>query len=193
MRMEKMLIIKKKINKRRPKFVRQEGTSKRILQKVGWRKPKGYHSKIRRKFKGRRKMPNAGYRSPLLVRGLNMQGLKPVLVKNVAEAAALVAKTDAAIIAKVGKKAKVEILKKLVEAKVKILNILNPEKFIADVEAEVKKRKDEKKAKEEKKKKSKEESLKKAAEKKKETEEKSEEEKKKEQAEEQRKVLAQPQ
>ncbi|MDI6737095.1 MAG: eL32 family ribosomal protein [Nanoarchaeota archaeon] len=190
--MEKLLAIKKSINRRRPKFVRQEGTSKRMLQKVGWRKPKGYHSKIRRKFAGHRKMPNAGYRSPALVRGLNMQGLKPVLVQNVAEAAALVAKTDAAIIAKVGKKARVEILKKLVEAKVKILNILNPEKFIADVEAEVKKRKDEKKAKEEKKKKSKEESLKKAAEKK-ETEEKSEEDKKKEQAEEQRKVLAQPQ
>ena len=29
---EDMLALKKKINKRRPKFVRQEGTSKRMLQ-----------------------------------------------------------------------------------------------------------------------------------------------------------------
>lgn len=190
--MEKMLIIKKKINKRRPKFVRQEGHSKKMLTKT-WRKPKGYHSKIRRKFKGRRKMPESGYRSPRIVRGLTLQGFNPVLVRNVAEAAALVAKTDGAIIAKVGRKAKVEIVKKLLAAKVKILNELNPEKFISDIESEIKKRQDEKKAKEEKKKKSKEESLKKASEKKKEEEVKSEEDKKKDQIEEHKKLLETPQ
>lgn len=191
--MEKMLMLKKKMNKARPRFVRQEGTSKRMLQKVGWRKPKGYHSKIRRKFKGHRAMPNVGYRSPSLVRGLNMHGLKPVVVRNLAEAAALVAKNDAAVISNVGKKLKVEMIRELLKAKVKILNVLNPEKFVSDVEAEIKRRQDEKKAKEDRKKKSKEESLKKAAEKKKEEEAKTEEEKKKEKEEEQRKVLERPQ
>ena len=51
-------------------------------------------------------MPESGYRSPRIVRGLTLQGFNPVLVRNVAEAAALVAKTDGAIIAKVGRKAK---------------------------------------------------------------------------------------
>jgi len=191
-KMEKLLAFKKQINKRRPKFVRQEGTSKRMLQKVGWRKPKGYHSKIRRRFRGRRKMPCYGYASPNAVKGMTMQGLLPVRVENVAEAARLVAKRDTAVIAAVGKRAKVDIIKKLLEAKVKILNVLNPEKFIQDVEAKLNERKAAKKSKEDKKKKSKEESLKKAEEKKKEeknAEEKTEEEKKKEQVEEHKKLL----
>lgn len=188
--MKEMLIIKKQINARRPKFVRQEGTSKRMLQKVGWRKPKGYHSKIRRKFAGHRKMPNVGYRSPLMVRGMTMEGLFPKVVYNLADAAKLVAGKDIAVVAAVSKKAKVEILKQLMSAKIRIQNILDPQRFIADVEDEIKKRKEIKNKREEHKKKSKEESLKKAEEKKKEKkEEKTEEELKKENEEEQRQVL----
>lgn len=190
--MSDKMMLKKAIAKIRPAFVRQEGHSKKKLG-LKWRKPKGYHSKIRRKFKGRRKMPSPGYASPKALRGLTMKGLNPVLVRNLTDAAGLVAKKDAAIIAKVGKKLKVEMLKVLAGAKVDVLNVLNPEKFIADVEERIRKKKEEQKAKEEKKKKSKAESLKKAEEKKKEKkEEKTEEELKKEQAEEQRKVLEKP-
>lgn len=191
--MSDKMMLKKQIAKRRPAFIRQEGTSKKKLQKVKWRKPKGYHSKMRRKFAGRRAMPSPGYGSPKELKGLTMKGLNPVLVRNLADAAGLVAKKDGAIIANVGKKLKVELLKVLAAAKVDVLNVLNPEKFVAEVEAQIKKKQEEKKAKEEKKKKSKAESLKKAEEKKKEkAEEKTDEEIKKEQAEEQRKLLEKP-
>lgn len=188
--MEDMLALRQRIKKKKPKFVRQEIQRRKKLTEK-WRQPKGYHSKIRRKFGGKRKQPGMGYCSPKAVKGLSKQGLNLVNVSTLNIIEKMDAKKDIAIVARVGMKKKIELLKKLLEKKIKILNILNAEEIIKKADEEMKKKKEEKKKREEKKKKSKAESLKKAEEKKKkeEAEEKTEEEKKKEEKEEHRKIL----
>ncbi len=187
---EDLLILKKKAKKRKPVFLRQEAHL-RVKLADKWRKPKGIQSKMRRKHASKRKSPCVGFRTPKSLRGMDQTGLNIMRVKNVSDLQALDAKTDAAIVANVGKKKKLEIIKKLLELKIKILNIINPEEFLKKAEEEAKKKKEAKQTREEKKKKEKEERLKKAEEekKKKEAEEKPDEEKKKEEKEEQRKML----
>jgi len=185
---EDLLVLRKKSKKKKPSFLRQEAL-KRVKLKNTWRKPKGGQSKTRRKFRGKGRCPNPGYGSPKAVRGLNQDGLNIIRVSNIQDVQKLDAKKDAAIIARVGKKNKIEILKKLIELKIKILNELKPEEFIKKVEDEAKKNKEAKKSREEKKKKEKEERLKKAEEKQKKEEEKTEEEKTEEAKEEKKKVL----
>jgi len=187
---EESLILRRNIKKKKPNFLRQEAQRRKKLAK-NWRQPKGGQSKLRKKQGGKRAHPSPGYSSPRKVRGLSREGLIIAAVGNLSEAESLDPKTQGAVISKVGKKKKVEIIKKLLEKKARILNIISPEEFVKETEEEIKKKKQEKKAKQEKKKKSKEERLKKAEEKKKKEEEekKPEEEKKKEEKEEQRKIL----
>src|SRR3989344_5763532 len=71
----KLLELRKEIKERKPEFIRQDNP-KRMKVNDKWRKPKGIHSKIRHKFKGRRKMPSRGYKSPYDVRGLHISGIK---------------------------------------------------------------------------------------------------------------------
>jgi len=185
---EKKLILRKAIKKKKPAFMRQEGFRRKKLEKK-WRQPKGMHSKMRRKQGAKRKQPSPSYSSPREVKGLSMNGLKMIRVSNVFDADRLDPKNEGAIVANIGARKKVEVLKKLIEKKVTILNILKPEEFIKKVQDKLDAKKKELKVKQEKKKKSKEESLKRAEEKKKEEEAKSEEEKEEETKEEKRKIL----
>jgi len=186
MEKEALLKLKKDICKKRPEFIRQEAHKKKKLE-MKWRQPKGQHSKMRKRFLGHRKHPSPGYRVPKKVRGLTLAGLKPVNVSNVRDAERLDPTTEIAVVANVGEKKKIEILKKLLEKNAKILNVKSPQEHIKSIEEALAKRKEETKKKEEKKQKSKEESLKKAKEKT--IEEKSAEEKAKEEKEEMKKVL----
>lgn len=189
MKKEDLLILKKRIKAKKPDFVRQEACRRKKLEEK-WRQPKGRHSKLRRKFGGKRKHPGMGYCSPRLVKGLTMDGLKPVNVANLKDVDKIDPKTDVAVIAATGLKKKVAIIKKLNEKKVKILNIKEPVAYIKQVEDLMAKKKKEKEAKLKKKELSRKEKLKAAEEKKKkEEEEKSAEEKEKEAKEEQRKIL----
>jgi large subunit ribosomal protein L32e len=71
------MIKKRKI----PEFRRPlAGTIKRI--KESWRRPRGFHSKVRQKEKSKLKMPDIGYRQPKEVRGLHPSGFKEVLARN---------------------------------------------------------------------------------------------------------------
>lgn len=182
---EKMLMLRKAKKK---VFLRQEAQRRKKLGKK-WRQPKGMHSKMRRKFGGKRAQPGQGYRAPRAVRGLSRQGLNMVRVSKVKDVERMDPKSDIAVIARLGKRKKVDVIKKLLEKKIAMLNMLKPEEFIKKVEEELAKRKEELKAKQAKKKKSKEESLKKAEEKKAKEKEKTEEEKKEETEEEKRKIL----
>lgn len=70
------------IKKRTRRFTRHE--SDRYLRvKVNWRKPKGIDNRVRRRFKGQRRMPKIGYGNAKLTRHVLPNGLKKVLVHNV--------------------------------------------------------------------------------------------------------------
>ena len=65
-----------------------------------------------------------GYRSPVLVRGLHPSGLEDVLIHNIKELEALNPETQGARVAStVGKRKRVEIVKKAKELGIKIFNI----------------------------------------------------------------------
>lgn len=186
--MKELLQLREERKAKKPVFIRQLGTSMPALGKK-WRAPKGMHSKLRKKFRGKRKMPSIGYSSPSKVKGLHPSGLKQVLIHTVADLSYLKENVGIIIASTVGKKKKIEIIKKAKELKIKILHIKDLDKYVKDVEESVKQKKVVAKEREEKKKKSKEETEKKAKEKEKEKQEPTPEEKEKEEKEEKRKVL----
>lgn len=88
--------------------------------RVKWRRADGVHSKIRRKRAGYPIMPSIGFGTPKTESG-KVQGLNPVLVHNVKEISAL-DKNSIAVIARVGAKNKMAMLKKAEEMKIKVAN-----------------------------------------------------------------------
>jgi large subunit ribosomal protein L32e len=133
------------LKKRKPFFIRQEGHKKKKLG-LKWRRPKGMHSKLRRMLRGNRARVEPGWGSPATVKGLSKEGLKKVVVGNVAQLAKIDASKEGAVISStVGMRKKVELLKKAKELGVKVLNA-NIDNYLARFE-EMQKAKDEKKAK----------------------------------------------
>jgi large subunit ribosomal protein L32e len=90
-------------------------------RKVAWRRARGVHSKIRRKRMGYPRKPTVGYRTASSEAHL-VQGMKAILVHNVAEVE-MVEKTNAIILARVGAKKKLDMIKKAKEKGLKILNL----------------------------------------------------------------------
>ena len=120
---ETLLEVRKELKERKPVFIRQDNPKRRKLN-YKWRKPKGIHSKIRHKFKGRRKMPSPGYKSPREVKGLHFSGLKIINVSSVDNLTVIKKENEGIIVAKnVGMKKQLEILKKAKELDIKVLNL----------------------------------------------------------------------
>lgn len=118
-----LLELRTRIKDRKPIFIRQDNP-KRMKVNDKWRKPKGIHSKIRHKFKGRRKMPSPGYKSPVDAKGLHSTGLKMVKVHSVDELKKINIDNEGIIVVKaIGMKKRFEILKKAKESGVQVLNI----------------------------------------------------------------------
>lgn len=191
--MERLLQIRKKLKKKKPKFLRQDAHKRKKLEKK-WRQPKGMHSKMRKKLRSYRKQPSIGYSSPKKVRHLTDSGLKKVVVSNIKSLENINPKTEVAIIARtLGLKKKIELLKKAKEKIITVLNVKDIDSFIKGVEEKRKQKKAESEKKEKEKQKVKEEALKKAEEKEKQQEKpKTEEDKKVEEKkikEEKKKVL----
>jgi len=107
---EELLEIRKNIKKKKPSFRRQEWfRMKRVGDK--WRKPRGIHSKLREHRKARGALPRPGYGSPAEVRGLNREGYREIVVRNVMEIEKINKKDEIAIIAStVGRKKRLTIL-----------------------------------------------------------------------------------
>jgi len=80
----RLLQLRAKANKKRPKFIRFECWRYKKL-KINWRRPRGIDSKIRKNFKGALASPNVGFRSPRKVRGLHASGFEEVLVHSTKE------------------------------------------------------------------------------------------------------------
>jgi large subunit ribosomal protein L32e len=70
------------ISGRRPAFKRQEWFR---YSKLGekWRKPKGIHSKMKRRLKRRQPLVDIGFRGPVAARALHPSGFEEILVHNV--------------------------------------------------------------------------------------------------------------
>ena len=113
------------------KFIRQDsfryskiGKNRRKLQK--WRRPKGGDSKMRLQRKSYPVSPAVGYKSPRKERG-KINSLTPSLVYNVKDIKKL-GKNAIVILARVGAKKKIEIIKQAQESKIKILNVKGSKK-----------------------------------------------------------------
>jgi len=95
------------------------GKKRRKLQK--WRRARGKSNKIRLGRVGCPSMPKVGFKTPRKTAG-KVQGLTPKLVHNVAELEKLT-KNDIAILARIGARKKLELIKKADELKIKIMNL----------------------------------------------------------------------
>lgn len=127
--MEKLLEVRKEMKERKPVFIRQDNP-KRMKLNYKWRKPKGIHSKIRHRFKGRRKMPSPGYKSPVKVKGLHASGLKFVNIFSAENLDGIKKDSEGIVVAKsVGMRKQLEIFKKAKENNIKVLNVNVDEKI----------------------------------------------------------------
>lgn len=128
-----LLEIRNSLKERKPEFIRQDNP-KRMKLNYKWRKPKGIHSKIRHHFKGRRKMPSPGFRSPVEVRGTHYSGLEIVIVASINDVAKIKNESEGIVVSKqVGMRKKLEILKRAKELKIAVLN-LNADEHIKKIE-----------------------------------------------------------
>jgi len=100
------------------RFLRS-GKKKKSLRK--WRRAKGVHSKIRRKRKGYPAKPSIGYKTDKRTFG-RINGLIPILISNPKQLEKAT-KENILIIAKVGAKKKIEIIKRANELGLKIANL----------------------------------------------------------------------
>ena len=130
-----LLEIRKKMKEKKPDFIREDyQRRKRLGRKLKWKKPKGIHSKIRHHFKGRRKMPSPGYKSPQEVKGFHAIGLEMVRVNSVEGLKRVNNKTQGIIIFKtIGAKKRLEVLKTAMQLNIKVLN-LNAEEAVKKIE-----------------------------------------------------------
>jgi len=109
--------------KRTPQFRRHEATKHHKKLSESWRKPRGKHSKMRARKKGKPCSVSIGYKSPEPVRGLTRAGKKRIRVFNVSDLKTVDAKSEQAVIASgVGRKKRLEIMKTAEELKIRVAN-----------------------------------------------------------------------
>jgi len=139
---------KRKFLRRLTKALLRLGRKKKKKRK--WRRPRGRHSKVRKKRKGYVKPVSIGYGKPKEKKGL-IKGLKPVVVHNVEELKKVKQDEIAIIASGIGKKKKIEMAKIILENNIKVLNF-DAKKFLEAVEKETSKKEKAKEGKEENKK-----------------------------------------
>lgn len=186
---ETLLAQKRASKKKKPFFARQDAHKLKKLQQH-WRKPRGSDSKMRVGKRGYKRSVEPGWGSPRSLRGMNRDGKKEILVRNMNDLITL-KKGDIIILASVlGTKKKITLITKAKELGLIIRSIKNPDSYISTIQEEMKKKKEGKKKKEDEKK-EKQKKLEEKAEKKeaKKEEETSDEEKKEKEKKELDKIL----
>lgn len=109
----------KEFKRRDVKRYSKIGKNRKKLQR--WKKPTGRDNKMRLKRHGYPSVVSVGYKTPKKESGL-IDGKKPVLVHNTKELQ-LMEKNNVAILASVGAKKKLELIKKAQELGIKIINV----------------------------------------------------------------------
>ena len=116
------LKLRAKMRRKKPQFL-QQGSRNLVRLKKAWRHPRGKHSKLREHEVAKGAWPMPGYGMPRSVRGLHPCGLEEVRVFNVDQLNSIKPDKQACRIgAAVGKKKKMELIKKAGELKIKVLN-----------------------------------------------------------------------
>lgn len=132
------------------KFIRKDVHKKKRIP-LNWRRPKGITNKRRLNRKGHAPNVRPGYGTKAADRGKNKQGLMIITVATLSELKALNPKTQAALIAGVGKKRKIELISEAEKLKITLANFNvkkykeAAEKFLQKKKQEAEKRKEHKK------------------------------------------------
>ena len=114
--------LKSAMNKRRPKFKRENYFRLKRIQ-TSWRRAKGIDSKMRHKLKGKRKSPGTGYRSPKVLRGLHPVGKEIVIVSNLKELEAIDVDAQVAQIrGTVGSRKRIDLINYAEDNEIHIIN-----------------------------------------------------------------------
>ncbi|MEZ0346543.1 MAG: 50S ribosomal protein L32e [Infirmifilum sp.] len=120
----KQLKLRSRISARRPKFIRMNSWIIKRLDDV-WRSPRrSLENKIRLQRKGFPPLVKVGYRGPSKVRGLHPSGFQEVIVHTPEELENIDPNVQAVRIAStVGRRKRIEIIKKADEKGIRILNV----------------------------------------------------------------------
>lgn len=138
---KELLKVRSLIKRRKPTYTRQQTNQFAKFAKDGWRKPKGYQSKMRLRRRGHKGMPTVGFGSPKEVKGLNKAGFKEVVVKNIEDLKKVNTKEEIAVIGRtVGAKKKVAILEEAKKLKVNFANVFDVDGTIKSLTKEPKKK-----------------------------------------------------
>ncbi len=106
----------------RPRLRRQEWFRYKSLGEK-WRRPRGLHSKLRRRLAYRGASPTVGHRGPRRVRGFHPSGFEEVLVHRPEDLEGMEPTTQAARIAhSVGTKKRIAIQERADELEIRVLN-----------------------------------------------------------------------
>jgi large subunit ribosomal protein L32e len=119
---ERLMALKKRMARKRPKFERPESWRYVRISK-NWRKPKGIDNKTRQKRRGWPASPNIGYGSPKAVRDLHPSGMEEVAVFNVGDLAIIDPETQVARIGgSVGARKRSRIVEEAQKREIRVLN-----------------------------------------------------------------------
>ncbi len=133
--------MKKQIKRKKPNFVRQDIHKKKKLEKK-WRKPKGWHSKMRQGKRGQRKSVSTGYGTPREIKNLTKDGLKSVHIFSIRDK--LPEKGCIVISSGLGQKKRIEIVKLAEEKGIKVSNIKDIAAYLKKAEESMAARKEKK-------------------------------------------------
>jgi len=170
MDIKRLIEIRAQRKRRKPNFIRQDSHKLPSLKK-SWRMPKGHQSKIRRGINGHRPLPAVGFGSPAKIRHFHRSGKRVKVIHCMKDMETLTPDTFVIVMSgSLGRRKRIEILKKAVEKKFTVLNEKNPAEYIKNIEDGMKRGKEEKAKKQEEKKERKKQLEKEAEKKKKEKE-----------------------
>ncbi|MBI2143374.1 hypothetical protein HYU20_03460 [Candidatus Woesearchaeota archaeon] len=119
----KLLEVRKAVKGRKPNFQIQNSNDPKKRWPGRWKRPKGLQSKMRERRKGNPKYIEPGYGSPAAVRGATVEGLFPVVVRNVSDLGKVKDDEGVIISATVSIRKKAQIAKAAAGRKLKLLNL----------------------------------------------------------------------
>ena len=130
----RLLELRNRNKKKKSKFVVKD-THKKARVSSKWRKPRGRHSPVRQKHRGRPTMVSVGFGSPKAVKHLHKSGLEKIIIHNITELEKIDSKKQGIMVGRVvGNKKKIAILKLANEKKITILNTKDTKKYLEELE-----------------------------------------------------------
>lgn len=143
--MKDKLELRKRLNAKRPAFKKTDSYKHKKLTD-SWRAPKGLQNKVRLERWGKPAIVKAGYRNPAAVRGLHPFGLEIVRVESLRDLDKVDAKTQGALLARVGMRKARMLLEECSKRKITVLNVKSIEDALKEIDASLAKRKEAKSA-----------------------------------------------